>query len=98
VLWGLPGAPKCDPTKNREGGMRWPLTVTPIGANMRQLFIGFCKFVVISLILVGSAIQRHQNLAEVFRYNRSVLLLHTASHVDDVSRGSILCYENHNFC
>ena len=34
-----------------------------------------------------------RNVRELFSFNRGLLHLNEASHIDDVSRGSLLCYE-----
>ncbi len=61
-------------------------------------FLGLCKGVIISPILVHSPSPRYQNLAELFSFNRCFLHLHTtACCTDDLSRRSISSYKNHNF-
>jgi hypothetical protein len=82
----------------KRGSKSERLTAEPLWTEISvHFFLGLRKFVITSRIFVLKASWRHQNLAEIFSYNRGVLLLHTACRVDDLSRGSISYYENHYF-
>ncbi len=61
-----------------------------------QFFLGL-KSVIFSPILVRSASQRHQNLAELFGYNHGILDLHTACQINDLSWGFVLGKKKHIF-
>ncbi len=64
---------------------------------IRQLFLGYHNFVVNSLVLVLQASRRHQKLALLFSYNCVVSDLQCTLLINELSRGSVLCYENHYF-
>jgi hypothetical protein len=64
---------------------------------LRPLFLGYRNFVVNSLVLVLRASRRHQKLALLFSYNRVVSDLHCTLRINELSRGSVLYYENHYF-
>jgi hypothetical protein len=72
-------------------------SLTSMVVPIRPLFLGLHNCVLTSQILVLKAILRHRNLAVLFSYNRGILHLHTACHIHDLSRGSVLGYKNHNF-
>jgi hypothetical protein len=69
-----------------SGGLFGALNSRPMDVDLRPLFLGLRKFVITSRIFVLKASWRNQNVAEVFSYNRGISHLHSAHHIDDVSR------------
>ncbi len=63
---------------------------------LRPLFLGYRNFVVNSLVLVLRASRRHQKLALLFSYNPVISDLQYTLHINELSRGFVLCHENHN--
>jgi hypothetical protein len=81
----------------KVGHMAHLNSLTSMDEPIHPIFLGLCKSVITSPILVRSASQRYQNLAEFFSYNYSISHLHTVFCINDPSRGSVSSYKNHNF-
>ena len=64
---------------------------------LRPLFLGLRNCVVNSLVLVLQASQKQQKLAVLFSNNCIVSDLQSTLRINDLSKGSVLCYENHYF-
>ena len=71
--------------------------LNPYGPIWAHLFLGLRNSVVNSLVLVLRASRILQKLAVLFSYNPVISDLQCTLRINELSRGSVLCYKNHYF-